>query len=364
MPEIRQDVTTREWIIFATERAKRPDDFRRTVDKHTSKLFMANCPFCPGNEDLTGREVYRESLETESTEWRLRVVPNLFPALVGEGSLNRVVEGALFHRMDGIGRHEVIIETPVHNRYLFEMEEDEVLTVINAYRARYAELRKDRRMKVILIFKNHGKTAGTSLEHPHSQIIATPVVPAYIRNKHEIATKYFDDTERCIYCDVVHEEMRLKTRMILTSDFFVAFHPFASRTPFETWIAPLRHGSSFGNINDEEAADFARVLRLVLKKMYVGLGNPDFNYVIHSSPLADEDKHYYLWHMQILPKLSTPAGFELGSGMSINTALPEETAEFMRGIQVENQRIASANKQALRTNYYDLEEKDESDHRS
>ena len=336
MPEIRQDVTTREWVIFATERAKRPDDFKRTVDRSAQKLFMANCPFCPGNEDMTIREVYRQSVERGSTEWRLRVVPNLFPALEGEGSLSRFTEGALFHRLDGVGRHEVVIETPIHNQFLFDMDESEVLAVINAYRNRFAELRQDKRIKVILIFKNHGKAAGTSIEHPHSQIIATPVVPAHIRNKYEIATAYFDDTERCIYCDVVHEEMRLKTRIIHTTDLFVAFHPFASRSPFETWIAPLRHRSSFGNINDEEAADFARVLQIVLKKIYIGLGNPDFNYVIHTAPLSDEEKRYYLWHMQILPRLITTAGFELGSGMSINTALPEEAAEFMRGIHVNN----------------------------
>ncbi|HEX9657070.1 MAG TPA: galactose-1-phosphate uridylyltransferase [Bacteroidota bacterium] len=336
MSEIRQDVTTKEWVIFARERAKRPDDFRRIEDRSAQKLFMASCPFCPGNEEMTIGEVYRQSLSRNSTEWRLRIVPNLFPALVGEGSLSRVVEGALFHRLDGVGQHEVVIETPIHNRFLFDMDESEVLAIINAYRERFAELRRDKRIKVILIFKNHGKSAGTSLEHPHSQIIATPVVPAHIRNKYEIATAYYDDTERCIYCDVAHEEMRLKTRVILTTDLFVAFHPFASRAPFETWIAPLRHCSSFGNITDEEAADFARILQIVLKKMYVGLGNPDFNYDIHTSPLADEDKHYYLWHMQILPKLITPAGFELGSGMSINTALPEETAEFMRGIQLNN----------------------------
>lgn len=341
MPEIRQDVTTREWIIFAKERARRPDDFRCSTNARSQKIFVANCPFCPGNEDLTVRELYSERLGNETMQWGVRVVPNLFPALVGEGSLNRVVEGALFHRLDGIGQHEVVIETPMHNRFLFDMDDAEVLSVVNAYRKRFAELRKDKRIKVILIFKNHGKAAGTSLEHPHSQIIATPVVPAYIRNKYEIATMYFDDTERCIYCDVVHEEMRLKTRIVLATDFFVAFHPFASKAPFETWIAPLRHCSSFGKITDEEAADFARVLRIVLKKMYIGLGNPDFNYVIHTAPLMDEDKHYYLWHMQIMPRLTTPAGFELGSGMSINTALPEETAEYLRSIDVQNQRIAS-----------------------
>ena len=336
MPEIRQDVTTREWVIIASERAKRPDDFKKSFDRTEQKSLVTHCPFCPGNEGLTPKELHRQSVavRVNGADWGLRVVPNLFAALIPEGSLSRIVEGSLFHRLDGVGQHEVVIETPFHNRFLFDMEDAEVYSIIDAYRHRFAQLKADGRFKLILIFKNHGKTAGTSLEHPHSQIIATPVVPAYIRNKYEIATAYFDDTERCVYCDVVHEEMKLETRLILRTDFFVAFHPFASRSPFETWIAPLKHRSSFGRITDEEAADFAHVLRIVLKKLYVGLGNPDFNYVIHTAPLTDEDKHYYLWHMQILPKLTTPAGFELGSGMSINIALPEETAEFMRGIEV------------------------------
>lgn len=337
MPEIRQDVTTKEWVIIASERAKRPDDFKKKCDRTEQKPFVDTCPFCPGNESMTVGEVYRQTLpeRTHGASWGVRVVPNLYPALTPNGSLYRTVEGSLFHRLDGVGQHEVVIETPLHNHFIFDMEDSEVLSIIDAYRARFAELRQDKRFKLILIFKNHGKAAGTSLEHPHSQIIATPVVPASIRNKYEMATSYFDDTERCVYCDVVHEEIHLKRRIVLITDSFVVFHPFASRSPFETWIAPIRHRSSFGNISDAEAVDLAHVLRVVFKKLYVGLGDPDFNYLIHSAPLADEDKHYYLWHVQILPKLTTPAGFELGSGMSINSAFPEETAEYMRRIDVE-----------------------------
>jgi UDPglucose--hexose-1-phosphate uridylyltransferase len=285
---------------------------------------------------MTLGELYSRSSvkEASSHEWQVRVVPNMFPALVSEGSLSRIVDGPLFHRFDGVGRHEVVIESPLHNRFLFDMDDVEVAAIINAYRERYRELKRDTRVKLILIFKNHGGSAGTSLEHPHSQIIATPVVPAHVRNRYDVATSYFDDTERCIYCDVVKEEIRLTQRVIHSTEHFVAFHPFASSVPFETWITPLRHCSSFGAITDDEVDDFARILRHVVRQLNIGLGNPDFNYIIQSAPLADEDKHYYLWHMQILPRLTTTAGFELGSGMSINTALPEETAEFMRGVQM------------------------------
>jgi UDPglucose--hexose-1-phosphate uridylyltransferase len=336
MPEIRQDVTTKEWVIIATERVKRPEQFTRTLVAELPPPWAGNCPFCPGNEGMTLGDLYTHSpvKETSSAEWQVRVVPNMCPALVSEGSLSRIIDGPLFHRFDGVGRHEVVIESPLHNRFLFDMNDVEISVIINTYRERYRELKRDGRFKLILIFKNHGKAAGTSLEHPHSQIIATPVVPAHVRNRYEIATTYFDDTERCIYCDVVHEEIRLRRRVVHHTDHFVAFHPFASQVPFETWIAPLRHCSSFGAISDDEVADFAHIIRLVLRQMSVGLGNPDFNYIIQSAPLADEDKHYYLWHMQIIPRVTTTAGFELGSGMSINTALPEETAEFMRGVQV------------------------------
>lgn len=335
MSEIRQDITTREWVIFAKERARRPDDFRRDSDIPKERRQGDACPFCPGNEGLTMAEVYRSpDVTSERTiEWGVRVVPNMFPALAGEGSLSRVMEGHHFHRIDGVGFHEVVIEGPGHVRFMHEMTDEEVVAIVNAYRARFAELRKDDRLKLILIFKNHGRAAGTSLQHPHSQIIASPVVPAYIRSKYELATAYYDDTERCIYCDVVHEEIALKKRIICSNESFVAFHPFASRLPFETWIAPISHRSSFGMISDAEAVDFARIMRVVLRQLAVGLGNPDFNYVIHTAPLSDENKPYYLWHMQILPRLVTQAGFELGSGMAINTALPEETAEFMRGIR-------------------------------
>lgn len=336
MPEIRQDVTTKEWVIFATERAKRPEQFTRNGIAKLPPSWTSNCPFCPGNEEMTLSDLHTKTLSKDMSlaAWQVRVVPNMFPALASDGSLSRVTEGSLFHHLDGVGQHEVVIETPVHNRFLFDMDDAEIGAVVSAYRQRYRELKKDGRFKLILIFKNHGRSAGTSLEHPHSQIIATPVVPAHVRNRYEVATSYFDDMERCIYCDVVAEEIRLQKRLLHQTEHFVAFHPFASRVPFETWIAPLRHCSSFSTITDDEVDDLARTVRVVMKQMHAGLGSPDFNYIIQSAPLADEDKHYYLWHMQIIPRLTTTAGFELGSGMSINTALPEETAEFMRNVQI------------------------------
>jgi UDPglucose--hexose-1-phosphate uridylyltransferase len=183
-----------------------------------------------------------------------------------------------------------------------------------------------------LIFRNHGETAGTSLQHPHSQLIATPIVPKEIRRKYEVATTYYDDTGRCIYCDLVEEEVKTKDRIVLETGRFVVFHPFASKSPFETWIAPKKHLPTFGKVPEEDLRELARVLKATLASLHNALNDPDYNYVIHSAPVEDEHKSYYLWHVQIIPRLTMMAGFELGSGMSINTALPETTAKFIREV--------------------------------
>src|SRR3990172_7269528 len=279
MPELRQDSTTKEWVIIATERAKRPHDFITNKKKEALPSFGAACPFCPGNESETPPEVlaYHDSRKANTSGWGGRVSPNKYPALINRCTIVRKENGK--------------------------------------------------------IFKNHGKSAGTSLDHPHSQLVATPIVPMHIRRKYEVATSYYDDTSRCIYCDMVREELKSDERIVIETDKFVVFHPFASRSPFETWIAPKRHLSSFGNVPTEDIVDLARVLKTTLFKIYNTLGDPDFNYVIHTAPGDDENKSYYLWHIQIIPRLSTLAGFELGSGIYINTTLPEETAEFIRNIK-------------------------------
>lgn len=336
MPELRQDPTTKEWVIIATERAKRPHDFIISKKKDLSP-FVASCPFCPGNESETPPEVLAypgSNGEANAPDWDVRVTPNKYPALIHRGSIERKGKDKFFRKMDGVGFHEVIIESPYHNRLIPLMEDKEVEKILLAYQERYNALKKDPVIKLIIIFKNHGESAGTSLEHPHSQLVATPIIPMYIRRKYEVATNYYDDTGRCIYCDMVEEELKSGERIVMEVDKFVVLHPFASRSPFETWIAPKRHLSSFGKISPEDIETLARVLKTVLLKIYKSLNDPDFNYVIHTAPVDDENKSYYLWHIQILPRFTTVAGFELGSGIYINTALPEETAEFMRNIKI------------------------------
>lgn len=332
MPELRQDPATKEWIIIATERAKRPCDFQREAVKKVLPTYDDSCPFCPGREAETPPEVlaYREAKGANVPGWTVRVIPNKFSVLVPEGSTERRTKGDLLRVMDGVGYHEVIVETPIHNHFIPHMEEGEVERILQAYRDRYVALRQDRRVKLILIFKNHGEAAGTSLEHPHSQLVATPIVPASIRHRYDVAIQYYDATGRCLDCDIVEAERKADERVVLETEDFLVFHPFASQSPFETWIAPKQHRPSFGQITLEECRALAVVLKTTLARLAKALNDPDYNFVMHTAPIGDEDEEYYLWHIQILPRLTTMAGFEIGSGMRINIAKPEETARFLR----------------------------------
>ncbi len=328
MSELRQDPTTLEWVIVATERARRPHEFRAGQQAPDLPIYDPDCPFCPGNERLTPPEVYSLSIESG---WQVRVVPNKFAALTPSGTTRRG-EHASFRHMDGYGRHEVVIETPRHDGSLALAPPGQVEAVLRACRERQRALGQDRRVKLILIFENHGRRAGTSLVHPHSQIVGTPVVPPLIRRKFEVALRHQDNTGRCVFMDVMQDEVAEGSRVVLDTPWFVAFHPFASRAPFETWIMPKEHRSSFADCGDAVLNDLAAVLQSLLARMRRGLGDPDYNLIVESAPVGDEDKDYFLWHIVIIPRLTDIAGFELGSGIYITTAAPEETAEFFRGL--------------------------------
>jgi UDPglucose--hexose-1-phosphate uridylyltransferase len=334
MSEIRQDPTTREWVIIARERAKRPHDFIRPQAKPELPSFSPSCPFCPGNEAMTPPESFT-LLDKNSKKWRIRVFPNHFPALTPEGSTERREHDGFFLDMDGKGIHEVIVETPHHNAPLALADESRLVDVLLTYQKRYIALSETPFLKLIIIFKNHGPSAGTSLEHPHSQLVATPVVPRHIRMRHEIAVQYYDDTGRSLYSDLVNHELQSAERIVLDTEKFAVFHPFASHSPFETWVVPKTYQASFCNVSPEDIKGLAHVLRITLLKLYKGLNNPDYNLVIDTAPMGDENKDYYLWHMRIIPRLTEVAGFEIGTGIYINTALPEETAQFMREFKLD-----------------------------
>jgi UDPglucose--hexose-1-phosphate uridylyltransferase len=333
MSELRLNRATKEWIIVAKERAKRPHEFHREEHKKKLPAFDPNCPFCPENEKKTPPEVF--ALRDEETKanhpgWRIRVVTNKYPALDPKREISGIT-GEFFKRTIGLGKHEVIIESTQHNKSLATLSLKQVQEVCEVYWKRYLVLKDDKRFKLIIIFRNHGLSAGTSLTHPHSQLIALPLVPASIRHLLEEAMRYYDDHGSCVFCDMIHQELVQKKRIILESKEFMVFHPFASRAPFETWIVPKKHNACFGNIDQEEVKAMASVLKEILEKLYIKLEDPDYNLMIRTAPIKDAQEDYYHWYIQILPRLTTPAGFELGSGVFINSSLPEETARFLKG---------------------------------
>ncbi|MBI3465246.1 MAG: galactose-1-phosphate uridylyltransferase, partial [Planctomycetes bacterium] len=318
MSLLRFDTTTADWVVFAPSRALRPHrQIRQKVEEVHS---AAKCPFCPGNEALTPPEIYSVPLSSEKRQpWRVRVIPNKFPALRIEEDTRQTEDGPLFRSMGGCGAHEVIIESPEHGLFLAQQPIEQIEAVLRTLQFRHRDLMRDPRFQAVIIFKNHGAAAGTSLAHPHWQLIATPVVPRLLRQKSQVATEYYDRTGRCLYCVLLAEELEAGKRMIAANADFVALMPYASHLPFETWIMPRRQQSSFGSVEPGQLRPLAELLRLVLLKIYTALDNPDFNLTIDSVSRGDEDQRHFLWHIRILPRVATPAGFELGSGMSINT---------------------------------------------
>jgi UDPglucose--hexose-1-phosphate uridylyltransferase len=332
MPELRKDPVIGRWVIISTERGKRPSDFPNETRKKSTKL----CPFCPNNESSTPPEVYsiRENgSQPNAPGWSLRVIPNKFPALRIEGDLNREGEG-IFDKMNGIGAHEVIIETPDHLKDLTDLTVDEITKTVLAYKNRIIDLKKDARFQYILIFKNHGEAAGASLEHSHSQLIATPIIPKRVFEEIEGSRRYYEYKERCIFCDIQRQEIQDGLRLITRNESFVSITPFASRFPFEVWVLPIKHKSQFENITEDEAAAFAEVMKITLSKIAGALNGPAYNFMIHTSPVEGLSKNIYHWHVEIIPKLTRVAGFEWGTGFYINPTTPEDAAHFLREVEV------------------------------
>jgi UDPglucose--hexose-1-phosphate uridylyltransferase len=333
MPELRQDPSTKQWVIIATERAKRPEDYPKHSERAEHPEYSESCPFCSGNEAMTPPEefAYRiEGTEPNTEGWWVRVVPNKFAALVPNGHLGRISENGFFRRMEGVGKHEVVIESPIHNATIGTMDLRQVEEVLLIYRDRFNELSQEPRFQFVTIFRNHGRLAGTSLVHPHSQMIATPIVPLHIRHRLAEAMRYYDDHGKCVFCTMLAEEIDLQKRVVLETEGFVAFEAFASSAPFETWIMPKKHAATYGSISTDDAKEFAAVLIRVMKRIYIGLNDPDYNYMIHTAPFKDADENWYHWFVQIVPRLTMIAGFELGSRVFVNTTPPEAAAEFLR----------------------------------
>ena len=332
MPELRKDAVTNRWVIISTDKARKPSDFIETPS-HVKKSGF--CPFDYGNEDKTPPEVlaFRPSGPSNTSGWDVRVIPNKFPALRIEGELNRRGEG-MYDVMDGIGAHEVIIETPEHDKGFADLSYQQIEKVILAYKTRSLDLKNDTRFEYILIFRNYGDSAGATLEHPHSQLIATPIIPKRVAEEMTGAKWYFDYKERCVFCDMIRQEQKDKVRVVLENKNFIAFEPFAPRFPFETWILPKKHSPDFLCITQEETADLARALKDTLLKIKKALNNPPYNYIIHMAPLKKQEIYYTHWHIEIMPKLTKVAGFEWGSGFYINPTPPEEAAKYLQEVEI------------------------------
>jgi UDPglucose--hexose-1-phosphate uridylyltransferase len=331
MPELRKDPIVGRWVIISVERGKRPTDFVSPLKKKKGGF----CPFCPGNEYTTPPETvaFRPDGSTaNASDWTLRVMPNKFPALQSMGELDKSGEG-LFDKMNGLGAHEVIVETPDHNLSLANMDQQDVERALLAFEMRLDSLKKDRRVKYVLVFKNEGEAAGASLEHSHTQLIALPIVPKLVKEELQGARQHYEFKERCIFCDVINQELSDGKRIINENDSFVALAPFAPRAPFETWILPKKHESMFF-MQEKNYSGLAEILQNVLRQLDKILDVPPYNFVLHTSPFYDEMNEYYHWHIELMPKLTKYAGFEWGSGFYINPTPPEESARFMREAKI------------------------------
>jgi UDPglucose--hexose-1-phosphate uridylyltransferase len=333
MPELRKDPIVGRWVIIATDRAKRP------VAPRTEPLAPPGtfCPFCEGSEDKTPQEIlaYRErGGGANARGWRVRVVPNKFPALQVEGELHKRGEG-IYDKMNGVGAHEVIIECPHHEVTMANLSEENIREVLWVYRDRLVDLKKDPRLVYGMLFKNVGALAGASLEHTHSQLIVTPIVPINVWEEMTGSLEFYNYRGRCIYCDMIHQELASEKRVVLDTANFVAFSPFASRFPFETWILPKNHNSHYENIQKIEVDELGTVLKTILLKLEVALDRPAYNYIIHTAPFDAQTLPHYHWHIEIIPRLTRVAGFEWGTGFYINPVPPEQAAEYLRKTEVD-----------------------------
>jgi UDPglucose--hexose-1-phosphate uridylyltransferase len=333
MPELRKDPIIDRWVIISTERGKRPHDF--VVEPEIVKGGF--CPFDPGNEHTTPPEVFAHrdpGTEPNTPGWHLRVVNNKFPALVLGGEPDRQGEG-MFDKMNGIGTHEVIIEDPDHHTTLTTISPEGFVGVLNAYRERMVALSQDHRFRYVLIFKNWGRAAGASLEHSHSQLIGLPIVPELVQEEMSSSKFYYNYKERCVFCDMIRQELQQQVRVVLENEEFVAICPFAPRSPFEVWILPKAHASSYVDLKEAATPLLAEIFSQTLRRLEKSIGQAPYNFILHTAPIQEPNIPHYHWHFEIMPKLTLMAGFEWGSGFFINPTPPEDAAQYLRGVKLE-----------------------------
>lgn len=330
MPELRKDPVLDRWVIIAPERADRPNALVRPQADPDAEP----CPFCPGNEGMTPPELLRRANGNgNGNGWSLRVVPNRYPALRTEIQMARAGHG-IFDSMAGVGAHEVVIETSAHTVPLEDLAVEEVERVLAAWQERMVDLSRDFRLKALIAFKNHGGPAGATLSHAHSQLVALPFVPPALQDELRSGRRHFEEKERCVWCDVLAQELRDKDRVVLENEGAVAISPWAARSPFELWLFPREHHSSFESASGQVLRQTADALRTLLRKIDVALEHPAYNLLLHTMPLREPQNDWYHWHLELKPVISLFAGFEWASGCFINPTPPEEAASFLRQTEV------------------------------
>ncbi len=332
MPEFRKDPIVGRWTIIAEERAKRPMPLRQPSYLGSEGL----CPFCEGNERFTPPEIaaFRgHGAGPNGTGWRVRAVPNRHPALAIEERLDKRGEG-VYDRIGGVGAHEVIIEGPEHHDSLSCLTPERVREILWMYRDRLLDLKNDTRFVHGLIFKNRGAAAGATLEHGHSQLLMSPVTPPIIEQEINGARRFFDYRGRCIYCDIIEQELGDERRIVMDSSQFVVYCPYASRFPFEMAIAPKRHASRFDQLTKGEIDELGSVLREAVWRLELALDDPAYNSVIHSAAFDPHDLPHYHWHFEIVPRLAPIGGLEWGAGYFVNPVAPETAARCLRDVEL------------------------------
>jgi UDPglucose--hexose-1-phosphate uridylyltransferase len=343
MSELRHDPLNRRWVIVSADRSARPADFELV---HEYRVGKKDCPFCPGREAETPREIFAlrdGGGAANGPGWSVRVVPNRYPALAIEGQPDRRAAGP-YDRMHGIGAHEVIVESPEHELALADQPLPQLVRIAGVWKARITDLMRDTRFKYILLFKNHGSSAGATLEHAHTQIIAMPVTPRAVSIKLESARSHHQLKERCLICDLIDFEISDGSRILFVTEHFVAFCPYAARFPFEIVLAPRGHLHDFCLMPDDLLQPFAAALSEALQRLKVLLRNAGYNFVLHTAPnihaLPRRTGHFFSlqwdwhWHIEILPRLTRVAGFEWGTGFHINPTAPEEAARALRDVEI------------------------------
>jgi len=327
MIELRKDPISSRWVIINDSR-----DFQFDMNDLVDESSV--CPFCTGNEKLIPSPIvcYDKNgnrIDKYDKNWKVKVIPNNKPILTIEGNISRKAEG-IYDRMKGVGAHEILIESQEHEEKKLKTE-DYVLNIL-AVQDRINDLKNDLRFEYILVFKNHGKTAGSTISHPHFQLVALPIIPRSVKEEMEISKKYYDFKERCLFCDIIDQEITFGTRIVMETNSFVSFVPFASRYPFETRIFPKEHMDDFRNLRDKyKIEELAEMITSVFRRLKKALGkNVPYNLVLHSYPLKQDRISHYHWYIEIIPKITKFSGFEFGSGIYVNPTIPEESAKFLR----------------------------------